>query len=293
MFSNSGLVIVASDGAKQCTLVDISTSMEQIVGRLRENSEYQNRFKNHIIHVYSTVNYVESDAKFSEQMKKKEAEADNIISGFSKMDDKEKDTYQKHLDIETTLITYENGFPVKSDLKRRCFDFKHQLKKYYKDGIFIQRRYEKSEKFSLDHEEKEWKNLDEKLSQLVVVNYKELLENYLDSRDPDYLRDYPEFSKIARYLTEKEMNSCKRNKEKMIKRADDKMQMDKVFLNIYEEDKFFTNAELKKRLQDEFDRLGITMKAKATLIKDCKLYEIDKTKTGYKFGKRILDFTIE
>ncbi len=40
LFSNNALVIVASDAYKTQTLVDISTTMEQISGRLRCNDEY-------------------------------------------------------------------------------------------------------------------------------------------------------------------------------------------------------------------------------------------------------------
>lgn len=292
MFSNSGLIIVASDGKRDCTLVDISTSMEQIAGRLRENKEYKNRFKNHIIHIYSTVNHTESEEEFTSLMCSKEEEADNIISGFKKINDEEKEAFLKHLDLETSLIIYdENGNPVKSDLKRKCFLFKHQLRKYYEDGIFIQYRYEKSEKFCLADQEEEWDYFDEKLAKMVVVRYDDLLKDYLETRDPQYEIEYPEFKKIAQYLTEKNMNSCKWNKEKMIKMADEKAMMEKVFRSIYEEGKYFTNAELKKRLQEEFDRLGFTtIKAKATLINECKAYEVVSDKKGYRFGKRKLDF---
>lgn len=54
LFSNNGLVVVASDAYRTQTLVDISTTMEQISGRLRVNEEYQNVFRNTMIHLYST-----------------------------------------------------------------------------------------------------------------------------------------------------------------------------------------------------------------------------------------------
>ena len=61
--------------------------MEQIAGRLRENEEYQNRFKNHIIHIYSTRNHIETDEEFALDMDAKEKEADKLISGYYKMDE--------------------------------------------------------------------------------------------------------------------------------------------------------------------------------------------------------------
>lgn len=296
MFSNSGLIIVASDGGKDYTLVDISTSMEQIAGRLRENEEYQNRFKNHIIHIYSTRNHIETDEEFALDMDAKEQEADKLISGYYKMNEEENDVYKKHLDLGTSLVVYENGVPVKSDLKRKCFQFRHQLKKSYADGIFIQDRYAKSEKFCLDTQEREWNEFDEKLAKMVIVSYQALLEDYIETRDTQYELEYPEFKNIVKYLTVKEMNSCKWNKETMIKMAEDKAMMETAFRNIYEKDRFFTNAELKKRLQEEFDRLGMKIIAKATLIKECKLYDVvskkKNGKPGYLFGELRLDFKI-
>lgn len=64
LFSNNGLVIVASDAYRTQTLVDISTTMEQISGRLRFNQEYQNVFRNTMIHLYSTNKNVLSDEEF-------------------------------------------------------------------------------------------------------------------------------------------------------------------------------------------------------------------------------------
>ena len=190
----------------------------------------------------------------------------------------------------------ENGVQVKSDLKRKCFQFRHQLKKSYADGIFSQDRYAKSEKFCLDTQEREWNEFDEKLAKMVIVSYQALLEDYIETRDTQYELEYPEFKNIVKYLTVKEMNSCKWNKETMIKMAEDKAMMETAFRNIYEKGRFFTNAELKKRLQDEFDRLGMKITAKATLIKECKLYDVvskkKNGKPGYLFGELRLDFKI-
>ena len=54
LFTNNGLIIVASDAYRTQTLVDISTTMEQIAGRIRINDEYQNIFRNVIVHLFST-----------------------------------------------------------------------------------------------------------------------------------------------------------------------------------------------------------------------------------------------
>lgn len=68
LFSNNGLIIVASDAYRTQTLVDVCTTLEQISGRLRCNSEYQNAFRNTMVHLYSTNNNVQSDEEFRLEM---------------------------------------------------------------------------------------------------------------------------------------------------------------------------------------------------------------------------------
>lgn len=64
LFTNNGLIIVASDAYRAQTLVDISTTMEQIAGRIRINDKYQNIFRNVIVHLFSTNKNVMSDEEF-------------------------------------------------------------------------------------------------------------------------------------------------------------------------------------------------------------------------------------
>lgn len=64
LFSNNGLIIVASDAYRTQTLVDISTTMEQISGRLRENGDYKNIFRNTMVHIYSTNKNILTDEEF-------------------------------------------------------------------------------------------------------------------------------------------------------------------------------------------------------------------------------------
>ena len=80
LFSNNGLIIVASDAYRTQTLVDISTTLEQISGRLRFNDDYKNIFRNTIVHIYSTNKNVLSDKEFEVKMQKKEEEAANMLS---------------------------------------------------------------------------------------------------------------------------------------------------------------------------------------------------------------------
>lgn len=296
LFTNNGLIIVASDAYRTQTLVDISTTMEQIAGRIRINDEYQNIFRNVIVHLFSTNKNVISDEEFEMVMQDKEKEADKLLSGWSKLDKEERQTYIKRMSLDTELVSIINGRMVYNNLKKQSFIYKQALRKTYKDGISIRDSFMQSEKFELTNQNK-WKDFNIKLAKAMTVSYEQLLKDYLDSPSESYEQEYPEFPLIKRYLKESEMNTLRWNREKMLKAVEDKKQVDKVFLAIYQPG-FISNQELKGKLKDEFGRLGIKLSPKATLIENCTLYNVEKasrkidgkTVSGYELGKMIFTF---
>ena len=273
LFTNNGLIIVASDAYRTQTLVDISTTMEQIAGRIRINDEYQNIFRNVIVHLFSTNKNVMSDEEFEMVMQDKEKEADKLLSGWSKLDKEERQTYIKRMNLDTELVSIINGKMVYNNLKKQSFIYKQELRKTYKDGISIRDSFMQSEKFELTNQNK-WKDFNIKLAKAMTVSYEQLLKDYLDSPSESYEQEYPEFPLIKRYLKESEMNTLRWNREKMLKAVEDKKQVDKVFLAIYQPG-FISNQELKGKLKDEFGRLGIKLSPKATLIENCTLYNVE------------------
>ena len=124
------------------------------------------------------------------------------------------------------------------------------------------------------------------------VSYKSILINYLETKDKAYLEEYPEFEDFTKYLKPTEINSLQFNKEKMMKAVLDKKQMDIAFQNL-NLSAFISNKDLKAKIKSEFERLGITLAAKASLIRLSKVYnaivknkKIDgKTVTGYEISK--------
>lgn len=296
LFTNNGLIIVASDAYRTQTLVDISTTMEQIAGRIRINDEYQNIFRNVIVHLFSTNKNVISDEEFEMVMQDKEKEADKLLSGWSKLDKEERQTYIKRMNLDTELVSIINGKMVYNNLKKQSFIYKQELRKIYRDGISIRDSFVQSEKFELTNQNK-WEDFNIKLAKAMTISYEQLLKDYLDSPSESYEQEYPEFPLIKRYLKESEMNTLRWNREKMLKAVEDKKQVDKVFLAIYQPG-FISNKDLKSKLKDEFGRLGIKLSPKATLIENCTLYNVEKasrkidgkTVSGYELGKMIFTF---
>lgn len=296
LFTNNGLIIVASDAYRTQTLVDISTTMEQIAGRIRINDEYQNIFRNVIVHLFSTNKNVMSDEEFEMLMQDKEKEADKLLSGWSKLDKEERQTYIKRMNLDTELVSIINGKMVYNNLKKQSFIYKQELRKIYKDGISIRDSFMQSEKFELTNQNK-WKDFNIKLAKAMTVSYEQLLKDYLDSPSESYEQEYPEFPLIKRYLKESEMNTLRWNREKMLKAVEDKKQVNKALLAIYQPG-FISNQDLKSKLKDEFGRLGIKLSPKATLIENCTLYNVEKasrkidgkTVSGYELGKMVFTF---
>lgn len=296
LFTNNGLIIVASDAYKTQTLVDISTTMEQIAGRIRINDEYQNIFRNVIVHLFSTNKNVMSDEEFEMVMQDKEKEADKLLSGWNKLDKEERQTYIKRMNLDTELVSIINGRMVYNNLKKQSFIYKQELRKIYRDGISIRDSFMQSEKFELTNQN-EWENFNIKLTKAMTVSYEQLLKDYLDSPSESYEQEYPEFPLIKRYLKESEMNTLRWNREKMLKAVEDKKQVNKALLAIYQPG-FISNQDLKGKLKDEFGRLGIKLSPKATLIENCTLYSVEKasrkidgkTVSGYELGKMVFTF---
>ena len=302
LFSNNGLVIVASDAYRTQTLVDISTTMEQISGRLRCNSEYQNIFRNTMVHIYSTNDNIQSDEEFQEEMQRKEEDAEHLLSLQSKADDQELPVLIRRVKVETDLLSIEEGRMVYNKLKKMSFIYKHKIRQAYKDGKNLWAFYDKSEKLrqeKQDYWDKEkYKEFDVQLARAVTISYEQLLKDYLEHPSADYDDENPEFKDIKRYLKETEMNSCRWNKEKMMKMVEDKKKLQQAFRAIYQRGAFISNEEMKRLLTEQFNRLGIKLSPKSTQILNCDIYHVErrchyinkKRVDGYELGDMLFNF---
>lgn len=271
LFSNNGLIIVASDAYRTQTLVDISTTMEQISGRLRYNDEYQNVFRNTMIHLYSTNKNVLSDEEFEALMIWKEEEAARLLSLQEKANEEERKALIKRVNVETDLLSKEDGFLVRNEMKRKSFIRKQEIRKAYRDGDGLRTYYNKSQKFVQPKQEL-WDDFEGLLEKAVTVSYEKLLKDYLKHPSNEYEEEYPEFKDFRLYLKESEMNTCRWNKDKMMKIVEDKKKLQQVFRSIYHRGEFVSNEQLKKKLAEQFKRLGIGLTPKATLILSCDIY---------------------
>ena len=173
-----------------------------------------------MVHIYSTNKNILTDEEFEQKMKKKEEEATNLLSLQEKANDKELATLIRKVNIETDLLSIIDGRMKYNDLKKQSFYLKQEIRKTYKDGIYLRDRYEKSEKFIQTNQEL-WKDFDIELARAVTISYEQLLKDYLNYPTESYEQEYPEFRDFRRYLKETEMNSLRWNKDKMMKMVED------------------------------------------------------------------------
>lgn len=298
LFTNNGLVIVASDAHRSNTLVGVSTTMEQIAGRIRVNKESQNIFRHIMVHLFSTNNHILSDEEFTAIMKSKEDDAKQLLSLQEKATPTECEALIKRVNVETDILSISHDRLVFNEQKRQSFIYKHKLQQCYKNGINLRACFDKSEKFIPTNQDT-WTEFDIVVKKAFTVSYEQLLKDYLEHPNTQYEQEYPEFPLFRKYLTETEMNTCRWNKDKMLKMVNDRKLLNKAFKAIYQEDLFISDKDLKQKLVEQFKRLGISLSPKATLIKNCQLYEVKRcsdysTKkkiNGYKLGKLKLDFT--
>ena len=249
LFSNNGLVIVASDGYRQNTLVDIATTMEQIAGRIRVNKDSQNVFRHVLVHIFTTNKKIMTDNEFWKLMDEKEQEAETLLTSQKEMTIKQSRTWIKHMNLESTLVSEKEGRLVYNEQKRQSFIFKHNLRKTYKDGINLRMQFMKSEKFIPENQQL-IDDFDITMEKSLTISYEQLLKDYLDHPSEQYEIEYPEFKEFRIYLKETEMNSLRWNKDKMIRAVQDKKKLQQAFKAIYHKGEFISDKDLKLELAE-------------------------------------------
>ena len=146
------------------------------------------------------------------------------VLGNEKADEIERELLIRRVSVETDLLSIEDGRLVYNEQKKKSFDFKHKIRKAYKDGIYLRDAYNKSEKFVQARQE-DWNGFDGKLAMAVTFSYEQMLKEYLEHPSTEYEQEYPEFRDFRLYLSESEMNSLRWNKEKMMRTVKDKKKL--------------------------------------------------------------------
>ena len=279
LFTNNGLIIVVSDANRESMVTDLTSDLVQIAGRLRDNAEYHNCFRNLLVHIYATKSDILSDEEFEEVMNDKHREANILISGNSKLSEEESKAMIERMNLANDVVTIENNRLVYSELKENYFRYWQELRKSYKNGISISGSYDK--RFIVCKQDY-LSEFEFKLAKKMVVSYQQLIKDYYESFDPEYELEYPEFKEYKKYLTLSNLNSLRFNKDKALEEIRKKKEIIAKLVK-FECGKFYTNAEIKSIL-------GV----KATTIREyfkCKETKVDGKK-GYRLESRKFSISI-
>ena len=268
IFSNNALIVVVSDAKLSHTLVDIETTLIQIVGRLRLNDKYQNIFRHKIYHIYSTNSNIKDDNDFENFIKTKKLESKTIYEDLLTKDEEVRSLYIKRLNFESDFLSVVGNNVLFNERKEQLFRYKFELRKSYKDGLSIRDKYINSDKF-LNTQQLYSSYDDIVLTKISSIKLEDLYNNFLESDDKElYQLEYPEFFEYQKYLTIKEMSSLRWNKDKINKLILDKKLLNKVHNKITRliNSEFISRSDLKELYDKEFKKEKINITAKATLI---------------------------
>jgi len=184
LFSNNGLVIVVSDGQKKHTLVDISTTLHQIAGRLRENEEFSNILRDQIWHIFSTsTSLFRTEEVFNKYMKDMTEQTDELIKMYNEGTPPQK-ALIRQIDTEDKFCYYDprKDEYVRSEDKEGSMRYKHHLVNHiYKNGVMIRNAYDDA---GLDGYEYDtyWDD-NETLKELSTKGFRARLEQYVKLRE--------------------------------------------------------------------------------------------------------------
>lgn len=101
-----GKIIIVSDSKIASTMMDISINIPQIAGRIR-NSQWLNEIE----YIYSATKHRylnKNDAQWEEFVNENRIEGDNLLSGFKKLNEKEKPTFIRKFDELELFDAYIN-----------------------------------------------------------------------------------------------------------------------------------------------------------------------------------------
>lgn len=160
-YSEAGLIIIVSDARNKSTMLDISTDVHQIAGRIRNRN---NPFKHVIFHIYSTGIGGITKEKFDAYLKERGEEAEAFIELYNKETTtaiQRKALFNKIRDKENDeLVIYNEDTKALeiNILKKSYMEYRfNSIDMVYRNGILIRNAYIK-EGFDVTTAQ-EWENI--------------------------------------------------------------------------------------------------------------------------------------
>lgn len=181
-YSETGIIYVISNVGRRNTLLDISTDITQIAGRIRN---VENPFKDTIFHIYNTGIQELSQKAFKENMEKKVQYTLVQMNVFNnKFDDIEKAAFlvRYELDIENDYSYYNSDTNELefNELKKLNEEFNYEvIFTIYNNGISVRQGYLDAG-IKLDHNQEYEKAEGDYLNVATSISYQSMLKQYVE-----------------------------------------------------------------------------------------------------------------
>lgn len=277
-FSDSALCFVVSNSTNTNTLLDISTDIYQIAGRIRTES---NPFRNLLVHIFNTTGNrnIELDINYEDMVKRTNDNiegANEIISAINNSSDKAKEMAKKMLNSQYVMQDKEGNYFVNDMLvKLDLFTFRLE-QSIYKDGIALRSAYNKNDMLTTDITVEKitdsMKKAGKKMSfKDAFLRYAELISKMVITTETDTLaKIQPLIVNAYHRLGVDKVRSLRYSKSAveaaLINWESDKNKDTKVAQILGKRIKtgFYSSADIKGWISEAYTAVGITNKIKAT-----------------------------
>ena len=302
-YSDSGISFVVSSVSKTNTLYSISSDVFQIAGRIRTAT---NPFKNYIYHIYNTSMSDISREDFDKMVAQKRDYTLTQISAYSKLTNHEKEAFKKRmsLDIEDDYIYYNESTNELeyNELKELNEDFKFNIVyETYTNGLSIRDAYLKAG-YDITTSQLYTTEAENFIEKATSLNFKSILKEYCSlidnpTDDKSRLRELttllPEIVDIVNDLgtskvrtanfSLKTINQLRYSNSKEANNA-----VKEKILELFKVGEVYISAEVKKELQNIYDKLKLNKKAKSTDLKEYFSINQSTKKVNGKITKTII-----
>ena len=282
-YSDTGIVYVVSNVHRKTTLLDISTDLYQIAGRIRN---VNNPFKDRIYHIYNTGAYEMTPKEFTELVNQKREDTQEKINVFNDlMNDKQKKALLKmfELDIDGyySYYNHDTGLLEFNELQKLNEEFNYSIiNEIYTNGLTLRDAYINAG-FDLSSNQNYTKIVDSKntsLSTLTKQSFKDVIKEYIDCVDTnnkeraEELEELePEIRNVVNVLGTKRIRTLGYNKSKILKEVYSNCTEVKDLIKEeisakYTVNNFYQYKDIKEYLQQIYSTYSISRTPKSTDI---------------------------
>ena len=291
MYSDNALSFVISDCSTINTSVDIATELQQIAGRQRLET---NPFRNLIYFIYNTNRSAISETEFNNFINEKKNKSLTIINYYNNCTDKlirdnkiEDINKLTHINQNNSYIYIEDNIFKFNDLSFMCDKrtFKVQ-KSNYLNGISVKKAISDNKSLLIKNDEL-WKKIDITFKCNVIErdSFEKKMKTYCDLRMkydeldiniPTELRYDKEITTYYNLLGANKIKALNYKRSKLKNEVETNINNKNIILNqivnVFVNNERYTKEQIKNTLQNIYDNLGLSKKAKTTDLSDFGIY---------------------